>query len=223
MVGLAIAFPIALGLSIVAGTAMAYLVSPRGDPALLFSGVGLVLVAVVFNSLAYRARGKTSSTASIKHLLVCISSGVLLSGFTPLLAKSFTDRAPLSPYGAGVLFTLGALVSTVPIMSWLFQHPMQGQALTSADYFASSPREHAAGFLGGAVWGLGTVVTFAAANYVGVALAGAIGQANSLVAALWGVFVWKEFRGAPAMSRILLGFMFVLYLAGIAMLAGSHR
>lgn len=222
LAGMAVAFPIALGLSIVAGTFFTYLVAPRGNPVALFAGVALVFVAVIFSSLAYRARGAAGPAASRKGLLLCLGSGILFSGFTPLVAKAFSAGRPVSPYAAAVLFTAGALASTFPLMAWFMRHPVQGPPLAARDFFRSTWREHWVGLAGGFVWGTGTVLTFVAAGFVGMALAGAIGQANSLVAAIWGVFVWREFAGAPRRSKRLLTLMFLFYVCGIASIAFSH-
>lgn len=223
LAGMAVAFPIALGLSMVVSTALSYMVTPKGDPSYLFTGVALVFVAVVFSSLAYRAREGMTRRPPLKGLLVCLASGVLFCGFAPLVAKSFAAPDPVSPYGAGVLFTAGALLSTFPLMGYIMRHPLEGRPLTARDYWRGSSTEHMAGLLGGLIWGSGTVLTFAAADFVGMALAGAIGQANSLVAAIWGVFVWREFRGAPWRSKTLLTLMFLFYIGGIAAIALSHE
>jgi glucose uptake protein len=223
LVGMAVAFPIALGLSIVASTFLSYMIAPRGNPVPLFLGVGLVFVAVVFSSLAYRARGKGSETVSRKGLLLCLFAGILFSGFAPLVTKAFSVGHPVSSYGAAVLFTAGALVSTLPLMGWFMRRPVQGPPLGVSDFLHSSGRDHIVGLVGGFVWGTGTVLTFVAADFVGMALAGAIGQANSLVAAVWGVFVWREFAGAPGRSKFLLTLMFLFYVAGIVAIALSHE
>jgi glucose uptake protein len=222
LVGMAVAFPIALGLSIVVSTILSYLISPKGNPVFLFAGVIGVLIAVVFSSLAYRAREVQSAVPSQKGFLLSIASGILFCGFGPLVTKAFASPSPVGPYGAAVLFTAGAFLSTFPLMGYFMRHPVQGAPLRMSQFWRSSPKEHAAGLFGGLIWGSGTVLTFAAANYVGMALAGAIGQANSLIAAFWGVFVWREFRGASVRAKLLLVTMFAFYIGGIALVACSH-
>lgn len=223
LAGMAVAFPIALGLSIVVSTALSYMVNPKGDAGFLFAGVALVFVAVVFSSLAYRARERGAARPPGKGLLVCLASGVLFCGFAPLVAKAFASPQPVNPYGAAVLFTAGALLSTFPVMGYFMRHPVEGGPLAGAAFWKSSSRDHFAGLLGGVIWGCGTVLTFVAANFVGMALAGAIGQANSMVAAVWGVFVWREFRGAMLKPKLLLAAMFAFYAGGIGAIALSHE
>jgi glucose uptake protein len=155
--------------------------------------------------------------------LVCLVAGILISAATPLVGKALSSSAPLGPYGITFLFTLAALVSTLPIMGYFMQCPVEGRPIAAADYWKGSVYEHSAGLLGGFGWAMGTVLTFTAANLVGIALAGAIGQANPLVAALWGIVAWKEFRGAPRRSRVLLAVMFGLYIAGLVLLAFSFK
>jgi glucose uptake protein len=223
LVGLAVAFPVSIGLALVVGVIGSYIVTPSGDATLLFSGVALVLGAVIVNSLAYRAAAATRPKVSGVGLWVCLLSGVLFSAFGPLLAKSYSTPRPLAHYGVEVLFTLGALISTLPVNLYFMRHPVEGPPLGAADYRRGTAGEHAAGLLGGFIWGLGTTFTFVPMAMVGTALAYAIGQSNPLVAALWGVFVWREFKGAPAKSGALLGLMFLLYTAGLVLLAVSFR
>jgi glucose uptake protein len=223
LVGLAVAFPVSIGMALVMGVVGSYIVTPQGKPALLFSGVVLVFVAVIVNSLAYRTSSATRPKVTPAGLWICLAAGILFSGFGPLLAKALSGPRPLSPYGASAFFTLGALVTTLPVMMYFMRKPVEGTPLTLQDYRRGSVGEHAAGLLGGFFWGLGTTFTFVPMAMVGTALAYAIGQSNPLVAALWGVFVWREFRGAPTRSKVLVALMFVLYLAGLLLIASSFR
>jgi glucose uptake protein len=223
LVGLAVAFPISIGLALVVGAVGSYLISPRGDPLLLFVGVGAVFAAVVVNSFAYRSAAASRQKVSSAGLWVCLLSGVLFSGFGPLLAKALTSPRPLSPYGVNVLFTLGALFTTVPAMSYFMKHSLDGPPVSGEAYWRGTAGAHAAGLFGGFIWGLGTTFTFVPMAMVGTALAYAIGQSNPLVAALWGVFIWKEFRGAPRKSAVLVAVMFLLYVLGLLMLTLSFK
>jgi glucose uptake protein len=223
LVGLAVAFPLSIGFALVVGVIASYMVMPRGNPSLLYIGVAMVFTAVIFNSLAYRAAARSKQKAPTSGLIVCLVAGVLFSGFGPLVGKALSSPNPVGPYGVAFLFTAGALITTVPIMLYFMRHPIAGEPLSWADYTKGGVREHVAGLLGGLFWGLGTTFTFVPASMVGIALAYAIGQANPLIAALWGVFVWKEFKGAPGRAHGLLGFMFLLYLGGLYFLASSFN
>jgi glucose uptake protein len=223
LVGLAVAFPLSIGLALVVGVIGSYIVMPRGNPMLLCVGVAMVFAAVVFNSLAYKAAAKTKQKVSSKGLVVCLLAGVLFSGFGPLVGKALSSPKPLGPYGVTFFFTLGALISTALLLSYFMRHPIDGTPLRWADYRRGTGREHTAGLLGGFFWTLGTTFTFVPASMVGIALAYAIGQANPLIAALWGVFVWREFKGSPGRAHVLLGLMFALYLGGLLFLASSFQ
>ena len=62
-----------------------------------------------------------------------------------------------------------------------------------------------------------------AANFTGVAISYAIGQASPMVAALWGVFAWREFRGAGPRAKAYLALMVLFYLLAIVTVAGANR
>ncbi len=198
---------------------------PRGNPVFLGIGVAMVFAAVLLNSLAYRAAAghREKQTTPKAGLVLCLIAGALFSGFGPLVGKSLSTAVPLSPYGVCLFFTLGALLTTIPMMTYFMRHPVEGTPLTLQHYLAGSSSQHLAGLVGGFIWGLGTTSTFVGANSVGIALAYAIGQANPLIAALWGVFVWHEFKGAPGKARVLLAFMFLLYVSGLSVLAASFN
>lgn len=223
LVGLAVAFPVAIGLALVFGVIGSYIVMPQGNALLLFTGVAFVFGAVGLNSVAYRFRSTTRQAVPIKGLWICLIAAVLFSAFGPLVGKALSAPDPLSPYGVTFLFTLGALISTVPVMGYFMRRPVEGQPLSWADYRKGTAGQHIAGWAGGFIWGLGTTLTFTAAGFVGIALAYAVGQANPLVAALAGVFVWQEFKGAPNKSRIALGVMFLFYIVGLLFLASSFE
>jgi glucose uptake protein len=222
-VGMTVAFPVAVGFSLVVGTVLSYLVHPLGDPALLGGGVAMVFCAVLVNSLVYR-----SASAGKQHgrggLAMCLAAGVLFSLCGPLVAKALTAPDPVAPYGAAVLYAGGSLLITAPLFVWLLRRPIEGKGpLALAGYLGGSARNHLAGLAGGVVWGSGMVLNFIAAGLAGMAVAGAIGQANPLVAAAWGIFVWREFRGAPRRTHALLALMIALYSGGLALLSLSFR
>ena len=75
------------------------------------------------------------------------------------------------------------------------------------------------GVLGGCVWGLGTVLSYIASGKIGASISYALGQGAPMIAALWGVFIWKEFKGSKSIVNILLSLMFVLFIVGLGMIA----
>ena len=222
MAGLAIAFPIAIGIALIEGVALSYALQPTGSGLLLALGVALAVVAVVFDGKAYAGLGDAGRPTSRRSIGICLVSGVLMGLFAPLVTRALTTGSPLGPYTVAVCFTLGALVCCVPVNTYFMRRPLSGPPVTYADYVAVPWREHALGLLGGVVWGIGGVFNFVAASMVGVAIAYAIGQAAPMVAAAWGVFVWREFHGAPRRSGRFLAAMFLCYLLAIVVIARAY-
>ena len=222
LVGLAVAFPIAIGIALGVGVVLSYAVQQTGDPWLLGLGVLLAIVAVIMDGQAYARMSAQRQVVPRKGIMVCLVSGVLMGLFAPLVTRALTAGNPLGPYSIAVFFTSGALLSCFVVNVYFMRHPIAGEPVTFGDYVSARAVDHGLGILGGAVWGIGTVFNFVAASLVGVAIAYAIGQAAPMVAAAWGVFVWNEFRGAPRSSRLYLGGMFVLYFLAIVVISQAY-
>jgi len=223
MAGLAIAFPLAIGIALVIGVVLSYAIEPRGNPLVLACGVGLAIVAVIFDGKAYGAlKAGTSSSVSRKSIIVCIVSGVLMGSFAPFVTRALTVGHTLGPYSVAVFYTIGALLSCFVVNVYFMKHPLVGEPIDFSGFRAARPVDHLFGVLGGFVWGTGTVFNFVAAGFLGVAISYAIGQAAPMVAAIWGVAVWKEFRGAPSRAWMYLALMFAAYAAALAVLAGAY-
>jgi glucose uptake protein len=225
LAGMAVAFPVGVGLSIIIGVLLSYLISPKNDPLLLFGGVLLLLAAIVLDAKAYRALAGAAQKASRTAIVLCIASGIGLGLFYPLVAKSFNSNRPLGPYAVGVLFMSGMLVSNLIVNTLVMIRPVTGQPPIALSAISKMPaRWHLIGFaLGGALWGLGTVLNFVASGtgIIGPATSFALGDGATMVAALWGVFVWREFSGANASTKKLLAWMFLLFVAGLLSIALS--
>jgi glucose uptake protein len=224
--GLAVAFPVGIGLALVVGAVSSYLVSPAGNPLLLFGGVALVVVAIVFDAAAYRqreARAKAASTT--RGLVLSVLAGVLMGTFYPLVARALggvPGKPAPGPYAVALFFALGVLLSTVPANLLLMAKPLDGKPpVDGAGYWRAPLTWHLAGTLGGAIWCTGAVANFVAsgAHLVGPAVSYSIGQGATMISACWGVFVWREFAGAPRSARRLLVFMFVFFLLGLSAVA----
>ena len=220
IVGLAIAFPISIGIALVEGVVLSYALQPRGNPMLLGAGVFMALVAVVLVGKAYGAMRAT--VVSRRGVVVCVISGLLMGIFAPFVTRAMTRGNTLTPYTTAVFLTLGAFLCCFLFNMILMRRPIVGSPLSAEDYFRAPRSYHALGLLGGAIWGIGTVFNFVAASLVGVAISYAIGQASPMVACLWGVFVWKEFRGANAGAKGYLGAMFAAYLLALVLIARAY-
>jgi glucose uptake protein len=219
MAGLAVAFPVSIGIALVVGVVMSYALQAKGNPALLAAGVACAVIAVILDGKAYGSLGSQGRTVSRKSIVVCIISGVLMGLWAPFATHALTSGNVLGPYSIGVFFTLGALLSCFIFNVYFMKKPLIGAPVNFGGFFATPARGHVLGLLGGAIWGVGTVFNLVAANYTGVAISYAIGQAAPMVAALWGVFVWKEFAGASSKATTYLALMFLFYVVAILLVA----
>jgi glucose uptake protein len=223
--GLAVAFPVGIGLALVIGAISNYLVTPAANPLLLFGGVALVAVAIVLDAAAYRKREAPAKATTVRGIVISLVAGVLMGCFYPFVARALagtTDHPSLGPYAVSFFFAIGLLISTVPANLLLMAKPLDGKPPVEGSGYWSAPLGwHIAGALGGAIWCLGGVANFVAsgAHLVGPAVSYTIGQGATMVSALWGVFVWHEFAGAPRSAKILLLFMFIFFLLGLGAVA----
>jgi len=222
IVGLSVAFPISIGIALVEGVVLSYALEPRGNPVLLGAGVLMALVAVVLVGKAYGALREGSGAVSRRGVVVCVISGLLMGVFAPFITRAMTRGNTLTPYTSAVFLTLGAFLCCFVFNTILMRRPIVGSPVAAGDYFRAPAKYHALGLLGGALWGTGAVFNFVAASLVGVAISYAIGQASPMVACLWGVFVWKEFRGANARAKGYLGAMFAAYVLALVLIARAY-
>jgi len=223
--GLAVAFPVGIGLALIVGAVSSYLVRPAGNPLLLFGGVALVTLAIVLDAAAYRKREGTAQATTTRGIVLSLVAGVLMGSFYPLVARAMTggpgDAAP-GPYAVALFFAVGVLISTIPANLLLMAKPLDGKPpVNGAEYWHAQVSWHVAGVLGGAVWCLGAVANFVAsgAHLVGPAVSYSIGQGATMISACWGVFVWHEFAGSPRAAKVLLFLMFIFFLLGLGAIA----
>ena len=223
MAGLAVAFPVAIGIALVVGVVLSYALQAKGNAALLAAGVACAVIAVVLDGKAYGSLGGSGRAVSRKSIIVCIVSGVLMGLWAPFVTHAMSSGHALGPYSIGVLFTLGALLSCFIWNIYLMKKPLVGEPVDFSGFFRASGSAHLLGLLGGVVWSVGTVFNLVAASFTGVAISYAIGQSAPMVAALWGVFVWKEFTGASARAKTYLALMFLFYLLAIVLVAHASQ
>lgn len=226
--GLAIAWPIGLGIALVLGVFLNYMLAPTGNPVLLSLGVGFVLASVVCNGIASGKNSKSSGAGfSKKGLAFTIVSGILMGVFYPLVAKAMdlvhtTPEAGMgTPYTAFFLCTLGAFLSNFVFGTIAMKRPVSGEPVSYADYFKGTLPTHLVGVLGGCVWGLGTALSYICSSKdanLGPAISYALGQGAPMIAALWGIFIWKEFKGSNGMVKALLACMFIAFIVGVAVI-----
>jgi glucose uptake protein len=222
MAGLAIAFPVSIGIALVVGVVSSYILQPKGNAGLLAAGVACAVVAVILDGKAYGSLKKDGSSVTKKSIVVCIVSGILMGLWAPFVTHAMTQGHALGPYSICVFFTLGALLSCFVWNIYFMKHPLVGEPVNFGGFFSGPAGGHLLGLLGGIIWGTGTVFNLVAANFTGVAISYAIGQSAPMVAALWGVFVWKEFQGANRQAKAFLGFMFLFYILAILLVAKAN-
>jgi glucose uptake protein len=229
--GLAVAFPIGIGLALVLGVITTYWAQPEGNVPMLALGVGAVLVAVILDAVAYKRLASAGVKTPTKGIVLSLAAGALMGFFYSFVAHAMGSIDPLtqtletgklSPYTAIVFFSVGILISNFLWNSLVMAKPFVGAPVRYSDYFTrGTPRLHVIGIVGGMIWGLGMSLSILANNAAGPALSYGLGQGATLVGALWGVFVWKEFKEAPKGTNGLLGAMFVFYVIGLAVLIAS--
>lgn len=226
--GLAVAFPVGIGLALVIGVVWNYILRPAGNPALLFGGAAIVILAILVDALAYRNHAITSQKGgakfSAKGLILSLISGVLMGSFYPLVEMSREGEIGLGPYTAGVMFSIGVLITTFIFNLYFMNLPVQGEPVPITAYFKGGIKNHLLGLIGGMIWCAGAITNFVAASAppevnVGPAMSYAMGQGATLISALWGLLVWKEFAGATSRVRTLLTVMIVLFVIGLGMVS----
>ena len=226
--GLSVAFPVGIGLALVLGVVINYIGAAKGNPVLLFCGVALVTVAIVLNALAYKKLTTKTKKVSSKGIIISLIAGLLMSFFYRFVAASmdldnFVNPAmgKMTPYTAMFVFACGIFVSNFIFNSLVMKKPFEGQPVAYREYFKGNFRIHMVGVLGGLIWGLGNAFNLIAAGKAGAAISYGLGQGATLVSALWGVFVWKEFKDAPKGTNPYIYTMFLLFLIGLGLIIAA--
>ncbi len=220
--GMAVAFPVAIGIALVLGVIVNYIDRPEGNAGLLFSGVALIAAAIIINAAAYKKASSENKTASTKGLIISVISGLLMGLFYRFVAKSmFSDfyqpeAGKLSPYTAMVFFATGIFISNFVFNTYLMYKPFVGEQVPVSDYFKGGFRNHFIGILGGIIWCVGMSFNIIASGKTSPAISYGLGQGATVVAAIWGIYIWKEFKHASERTHTLLNLMLLLYVIGLA-------
>lgn len=222
--GMAVAFPVGVGIALALGVIINYIFAPQGNPVLLFSGVALIVAAIIIDAVAYKKHSTSMKKVSGKGILLSVGAGVLMALFYRFVASSMAadfvnpEAGKLTPYSALFFFAIGVLVSNFLFNYLIMKKPFEGKPLALKDYRSGSAGVHLTGILGGVIWNLGMSMSIIASGKAGYAISYGLGQGATLIAALWGVFIWKEFKGASKQVNTLILLMFLAYLAGLALL-----
>lgn len=222
--GMAVAFPIGIGLALIIGVITNYLAAPVGNVGLLAVGVLLVTLAIVLDAVAYRRLSAGATSISTKGLILSVACGILMGSFYRFVAAAmYADPAlpepgKMGPYAAVFVFAVGIFLSSFVWNTIAMKKPFVGAPVGIADYFKGGFSTHLTGLLGGLIWGVGMSLNLIASGRAGFAISYGLGQGATMVAAFWGVFIWKEFRSAPKGTTGLIAAMFACFLAGLALI-----
>jgi len=230
LAGMAVAYPIAIGIALVEGVLINYIAQPKGSPVLIFSGVAFITLAIMLDAMAYRScQDENSEPGRLrKGISLAIGGGILMGLFYFLVQRSISmDYVHLTPgkfgpYAAVLVYSAGSFASNFVFNTYLMSHPVKGARATYRDYFRSgSFKFHAIGALGGVINGIGVTSNFVASKAASPAIAYGLGQGGTMIAAIWGVCVWKELKGSSKSVNVMIAAMFVFFLAGLSMLVTS--
>lgn len=223
--GMSVAFPVGIGIALVLGVLINYITNPLGNPFLIFGGVALIALAIILNAKAYKKLNKNAEKkVSKKGLILAIVSGCLMGLFYKYVAGSmvsnfnFPETGKLTPYTALVFFAAGVVISSFLFNSIQMKRPFIGKPVSFSDYFKGRRKDHFMGILGGAIWSVGMSLSIIASGKAGPAISYGLGQGATVVAALWGIYIWKEFDASPPGTKALLNVMMLLYLAGLGLI-----
>lgn len=227
--GMAVAFPIGIGLALALGVITTYVVDPTGKPVILFLGVAGVAVAIILDAIAYRRMQAGQQSTTFKGILLSVLCGVLMGQFYQFVAKAMpkdldqlgdaANAGMLTPYSALVFFALGLFLSNFVFNTVVMLKPFTGTPVAPLDYFRKgTPKLHTVGIIGGAIWGVGMSLSIMAGDTAGYAISYGLGQGATMVAAFWGVFIWREFKTAPKGTNGLLALMFLFFIVGLGLI-----
>lgn len=223
--GMAVAFPIGIGIALVWGVVVNYMATPVGDPLLLFIGVGFVVVAIILDALAYKRLPTQTGSTSTKGILISVIAGIAMGFFYRFVAASMSENfmepvdGKLTPYTAVLIFSLGILISSFLWNTLFMYKPLKGVPVSYADYFRmGNARLHWIGILGGVIWCIGMSFSILASEQAGFAISYGLGQGATMIAAAWGVFIWKEFKEAPKGTNNMILFMFLFFIIGLSLI-----
>ncbi|GAB4183856.1 MAG: GRP family sugar transporter [Thermoflexibacter sp.] len=224
LAGMATAFPIGGGLAWLLGILVNYIGKPEGNPYYLLAGGTAIALAIYLCTLAYQRLQQGKAEVSYKGVILAFIAGVLIAFFYRFVAISLiSDYAnpeigKLTPLTGVFFFCVGAYLSTWILNPIFMKKPVKGEPVNMRDYLKGTPKQHLIGILGGMIWCCGMVFSFMAADQAGFAISYGLSNSAPIVAALWGIFVWKEFANAPAGTSKLLAGMFGFYFIGLVLL-----
>jgi glucose uptake protein len=232
--GMSVGFPIGGGIAWILGIMVNFVLvildkgEFEGNTPLLFSGVFVIIIAIYLSMLSFKKLAKEQKKPSAKGIILSVGAGLLIAFFYGLVVKSLDNTyvsggdGTLTPFTGVFFFAVGVFVSTFVFNPIFMRFPVEGKPVKMKEYFSGDFKTHLTGVLGGVIWMFGMVVSFMSAGASNPAISYALSNAAPVVAILWGVFIWKEFKGAPKGTNSLLVAMFLLFLLGLVFITMSN-
>lgn len=218
----ALAFPgsacVLLGIVMV-GVAYGWLISARLDK-MLKEG------KAASTNLPGYATGRIVSAdapSATKALLLSVVAAALMWIMYPLLARARLGDTGLGPYSLTFLFVGGMFFSTLIFSLFFLNLPIEGEPLEVQEYFQGGIGDHLLGLAAGGLLCIGLLAGLVGEAGPPVAQVGSVmtyglKQGAILAAAVWGVWVSKDFRGAGARVHGLVAAFIGLIALGVVLL-----
>jgi glucose uptake protein len=233
--GMSVGFPIGGGIAWILGIVINYMLvmldpkkSFEGNSNILWIGVAVIIAAIFLSMLSYRRLASEKKKPTTKGIMLSVLAGLLIAFFYGLVVKSLDNTyvtggtGTLTPFSGVFFFSVGVFVSTIIFNPIFMKYPVQGSPVKMSEYWKGNFKTHLSGVIGGFIWMLGMTVSFMAAGAANPAISYALSNAAPVVAILWGVLIWKEFKGAPKGTNSLLIAMFVFYIIGLVLITASN-
>ena len=218
-----------------------------GNATLLFLGVALIALAIILSAVSYRKRDAERaenvdvSKKTGKGLFLSLLCGLLMSLFYFFVARSLAlvqngdvlgpvtlanlsvegavlESGKLTAYTANVFFAIGVFLSNCVVMPILMRKPLVGEPVEKGAFWKGAFRDHFWGWIGGFIWAIGMTLNVIASGVASAAVAYGLGQGATLMSAIWGVFIWREFKGASKGVKNILAAMFLFFVVGLALI-----
>jgi glucose uptake protein len=225
LVGMAVAYPVGVGLSGLLGVIILYVTVPSGNPYVLFTGVAIMTIAMVLDAVAYNRLPSKGRSHLVKGIVISVAAGILMGIYYPFIAagmsQDFVRLTPgrMGPYSAVFLLTTGMFLSNFVWNTIMMKVPTKGDPVRYGEYFKKGTvRTHLAGILGGMIWAGGMTLNLIASGSAGFVISFGLGMGATLVGMSWGVFMWREFRTAPKGTNPILTVMFLFFIISLILI-----
>jgi glucose uptake protein len=155
---------------------------------------------------------------------LAVLAGVVLTLFFRVLANGITPDNGVAPYSALLLLAVGVAGASIVFVPFFLYFPVRGGALQIRHYFKGTAKHHllglCSGILGGAAVLSYMLARGAPANaQAGPVLSHLLSFGAPVVAAIWGMFVWREFAGAFFRVSVVFVVSVILLVASLGMVA----